>query len=58
MPQLIFYTMRVLVIAVALAALGVHYLLHPLSKPVVLVIYGIMGLTWLIGLLSDSREKA
>lgn len=40
MPQLILYTLRVLLIAIAIAALGVHYLLHPLSKPIVFLLYG------------------
>lgn len=40
MPQLILYTLRVLLLAFALATLGIHYLLHPLSKPIVLLLYG------------------
>lgn len=57
MPQLIFYTFRVIVLATTVAALGIHYLLNPLSKPVVLVLYGIMFVTLLLGLLKPGNEE-
>ncbi|PKA83587.1 hypothetical protein ATE92_1744 [Ulvibacter sp. MAR_2010_11] len=56
MQQLIFYALRIVLLATALSVLAVHYLLDPLSKPVVLVFYGIIGLSLLSGLLPEKRE--
>ncbi|WP_290625030.1 hypothetical protein [Altibacter sp.] len=42
MPQLILYSFRIVMLAVALSALGIHYLLHPLPQPLVVLLYGIV----------------
>ncbi|MCW8981448.1 MULTISPECIES: hypothetical protein [Altibacter] len=57
MPQLILYSFRIVMLAVALSALGIHYLLHPLSQPVVLLLYGIVFVLVALSLVQPHLKK-